>query len=340
MISTGVRTTSLGIPPEEYAYLQNFGRLNEYVENAITQFIEAKRLERIILFGSQKTGKVLQRILGRRFCGFVDSDSLHDLASIDFDVIFLATSPVHYHVITEKIKETFAEKHLQIVTLFDRSQDIDIKLILETQPRSGTHYTINNLMKCLNWGYGSVFDEDLGPGFRRSIDGRFGFIPREDSTEYVIKAHFTTPLHYPEYRYVKTMFQFSYVIDSYYSWGKMLSHRACGLDYKLMSDSKEWEILRSYIPLNKQWLEYISDKFYIRYEDYYLDFGTTIQCIANFIGVPPLKEFEKPRVNKKRMYWSDRYDLFFEEDVFSILANEFYPFIAQFWPEKLENLRY
>ena len=335
-----MKVINLGISVENYDYLQNHGRFNEWVINAINEFVEARKLERIVLFGSKSTGRALQQILGRRFCDFVDSDSLHKLVNIDFDAIFLATSPLHYEMITGKIVETFEGKPFSIVTLFDTSQSINIKLILETQPRSGTHYTINNLMQCLRWGYGSVFYDFSDSRIRRYGDGRFAIIPRPDISKYVIKAHFTKTLYYPEYRYIKTMFQISYVMDSYYSWGKMISPRSYTSDYVLRNDSKEWEILRSYIPLNKQWLEYISDKFYIRYEDYYLDFDKTIQRIANFIGVPSLNGFEKPRKNNLRMYWSDCYHMFLDKQVFSTLVKEFYPFISQYWPEKLKNLRF
>ena len=129
-------------------------------------------------------------------------------------------------------------------------------------------------------------------------------------------------------------------MDSYYSWGEMISSESCTSDYVLRNDSKEWEILRSYIPLNKMWLQYISDKFYIRYEDYCLDFDKTIQRIADFISVSSLRGFEKPVRNKKRMYWSNNYHLFLDEEVFSTLVKEFYPFISQYWPEKLKSLRF
>jgi len=118
----------------------------------------------------------------------------------------------------------------------------------------------------------------------------------------------------------------------------MLTDQANATDYRLTSLSKEWQILRGYIPLNKQWLQYVSDKFYVRYEDYYLDFDATLNRIARFIGISSLNGFEKPRKNKKRMYWSDNYHLYLEEEVLSSLLQEFYPYILQYWPEKIESL--
>ena len=329
---------NLGIHPKEYARLQNFGGLNHEVRDIITQSVESKEMQRIILFGPNKTGEVVKEVLGSRFCGFADSGNLDDLIGAEFDAVFIATSPVHYGVITHKLSEILKNKPVMVVTLFDCSHDINIGLILETQPRSGTHYAINNVMRCLDWGYGSVFKNASAPELIDSKDGYFAFYPDNNTKRYVIKSHFYKPLHYPEYRYVKTMFQISFIMDSYYSWGKMLANRSVVGDYRLTSLSKEWQILKGYIPHNKQWLQYIRDKFYVRYEDYYLDFNTTINRMARFLGIFSLNGFEMPRKNKKRMYWSDNYHLYLEDDVFLLLLQEFYPYIRQYWPEKMESL--
>jgi hypothetical protein len=131
----------------------------------------------------------------------------------------------------------------------------------------------------------------------------------------------------------------SYVMDSYYSWGKILARKREPLDYKLRKDSKEWEILMGYIPQNREWLEYIGEKFHVRYEDYYVDFEATTQSIGKFLGQPSLNGFEKPRKNASRMYWSNEYHRLLDEEVFLTLRDEFYSQIARYWPEKLESLR-
>ena len=110
------------------------------------------------------------------------------------------------------------------------------------------------------------------------------------------------------------------------------------IGYVLKSNSKEWEILKSYIPLNKRWLDYISDNFYIRYEDFYIDFDTTIERIAAFLNEPSLIAFDPPVKNPMRMYWSDRYTQFLDKEVCLTLLEEFEPFISRYWPEKLDSL--
>lgn len=92
--------TSLGIHPKEYAHFQNFGGLNQEVNDIITQFVESKGMQRIILFGPNKTGEVVKEVLGARFCGFADSDNQGELIRTEFDAVFITTSPVHYRSFT------------------------------------------------------------------------------------------------------------------------------------------------------------------------------------------------------------------------------------------------
>ena len=151
---------------------------------------------------------------------------------------------------------------------------------------------------------------------------------------YVVKAHFTKPLYYPEYRYIKTAYQLSYLYDAYYSWGKLIAGMASKKDYKLREGSAEWEVLKGYIPSNRKWLDYIRDKFYIRYEDYYLDFENTLSRIETFIGEGEIKHFNPPRKNLQRMYWGQEYNRFLDQEVLVYLRHHFQSSLAYFWPER------
>lgn len=91
---------NLGIHSKEYVHFQNFGGLNQEVNDIITQFVESKGMQRIILFGSNKTGEVVKEVLGARFCGFADSDNQGELIRTEFDAVFITISPVYYGVIT------------------------------------------------------------------------------------------------------------------------------------------------------------------------------------------------------------------------------------------------
>jgi len=70
-------------------------------------------MQRIILFGPNKTGEVVKEVLGARFCGFADSDNQGELIRTEFDAVFITTSPVHYGVITRNLSEILKDKAVQ-----------------------------------------------------------------------------------------------------------------------------------------------------------------------------------------------------------------------------------
>ncbi len=324
---TNMNIISLQIPTDEYYYLLDHNEFNDWVSSEIVKQINACNFHRIFVFGRSKTGKCVQKLLKDSCIGFVDSMNIHELKNYDFDAIFLATSPLHYPVIKKKIISLLPDKNFQTIELFQGSYNFKINLIFETQPRSGTNYTVNNLVKCCNWGYADVFQNEPNSNFLRSPDGRFRFIQSTYKNGYIVKAHFTKTLHYPEYRFVKTLFQISYIFDSYYSWGRSLAEKFSDRNYKLEWQSEEWQILQGFIDLNRKWLDYINNKFFLRYEDYYLNFENTIHQLKNYLGVDGLNNFEKPIKNRNRMYWSNDYNKYIDRKVMTTLVRNFYPFI-------------
>lgn len=329
----------LGLPREDYTYLCDFGRFSERGAARIREFLQERGFKRIVVFGKGRTGKAVRRFLESKCVGGVDSDSLDDILGMALDAVVVATSPVHYPVVSSMLAERFAESRFSLVELFADSQDPVIGLICESQPRSGTHYTINNLRTCLGWGYASVFDDVPSSACHRSSDGRIRYAPGGPgggNGHYVVKTHFTRPLHYPEYRYAKTLFLIGYPFDAYYSWARLLSGYGPGAGYRLVNGSKEWIILKAHIPTNVKWLTYVRNRFFVRYEDYYLDFENVLERIAVFLGFPAsaLGEFANPRKNLDRCYWSDDYNRRFDATVLSVLAKAFYPQIEYHWPEK------
>ncbi|MBN1832772.1 MAG: hypothetical protein JW896_11745 [Deltaproteobacteria bacterium] len=331
---------SLDIPVPEYTYLQNFGRFRAQVAHEIATAAAEHCWERICLFGAANTSKALSQILGDRICQRITSENLNSLDVEGWDAIVIATAPLHYPLILKRLGEIAGSFAGEVVTVFETTDANGVRLILETQPRSGTGYTIRNLQACLDLGYASVFDERSTDRMKRSADGRFRFRPSRNGSKYMVKSHFMQPLHYPEYRYVKTMFQISFLFDSYYSWAKILSPSPVPDGYRLEHTSREWNILCSYLPLNAKWLEYIRDKFQVRYEDYYFCFDKTIRRISDFLGSGEWNSFEKPQPNPSRMYWTDTYHPFFDEEVFNTLKQAFLPCIRCYWPEKICSLKY
>jgi len=328
------------IPPQKYEHVLNHGTLDLEDSTSLLDFIAERHIQNILVFGSSKTGVAIKKTIGKYFKSYIESDCLNRIHRIDHDAILIATSPLHYPAVLDKLQQFLDGKTDTIILPFGVSDSLPIRVVVETQPRSGTHYTINNLMKCLKCQYASVYSE---PSFEQSTDGRIFYPSQPYLNGFIVKSHFTKPLHYPQYRYVKTMYQCSFIFDAYYSWGK-IHHRRIGpahsenTEYVLKSNSKEWEILKSYIPLNKKWLDYISDKFYIRYEDFYLDFDTTKRRMATFLETDSLEAFDPPVKNPMRMYWSDRYTQFLDKEVCLTLLEEFEPFISRYWPEKIDSL--
>ena len=329
---------NLKIPYEEYFHLLSSCEFNRSEANLIQEYIKSMGYERVVIFGSETTGMAIKKLMGKRFSRFIDSSNINALLDIDCDAIFIATSPVHYSIIIKDIDNIIQNRSFPIVTLFDTSKSINILLILETQPRSGTHYTLDNFRRALGCKFATVFNDPTDQNLIQTSDSKIFFTPDSENAEYVVKTHFYQPLHYPQYRFEKILFQISFLFDSYYSWGRLISNVSPGATYRLTSDSKEWITLKGYIKLNKQWLEYISDKLFLRYEDYYLKFEETIKIISDFIGIDNMEKFERPYKNSKRMYWCDNYEEYLDRDVFHHLYDEFFPFISKYWPEKLSTL--
>ena len=215
---------NLRIPNEEYIHLLSSGKFKSRDSELIKEYVRSNGYERVVIFGSEITGMAIQKLMGKRFFCFMDSANINMHMDIDFDAILISTSPVHYSIITETIKNSIPERSFPIVTLFDISKSINVLLILETQPRSGTHYTLDNLIRNLGCKYATVFNETANRNLVKTRDSKIFFTPAAEDADYVIKAHFYQTLHYPQYRFENVLFQISFLFDSYYSWGKMLSN--------------------------------------------------------------------------------------------------------------------
>ncbi len=293
----------------------------------------------VLLYGPGMTGRAVQSVLGDAFAGFVDHDHVDRLRTEKADALLLTVGPTRYAEVFDLLRRRCPGLKVPVVTIFQGGRDLDVRLILETLPRSGTSYVLNNLMKCLPWGLAAPFPEGKIP----AGDGILYYIPREGADAYVAFSHHYRPLHYPEYRYIPTVFQFSYIFDAFHSWGKYWLEgvgRPIPSDYRLTAGSDEWEMIRREIPLLVSWFEFVADKTTVRYEDYYLDFERTVGRLAGIAGVPRLEGFEPPRKNPERMYWSDRYAECFDREVFAILRDRLGPALDRWWPEKRGRIDY
>lgn len=320
---------SVKIPVSEYEMLITTGACTAAARAALERFLEQTGYARILLFGASTTGEAVKEVIGERFAGFVDSATVGDARKDDGDCLLICTSPVHL----EEVEKTIRSSALSEVPLFRLFGDdpLNIRLIMETQPRCGTGYVMSNLCQALGLGYASVFRVSGG---KTSSDGLVRY-SSDACAGHVVKAHFTKTLHYPQYRYVPKLFLIGYFYDTYYRWARMVSgidpeHRD---EYYLSADSPEWKRVKGYIPLHLQWLEYIKSRDYIRYEDFYTDFDRAMDVFARLLGEYP-SGFERPRMIGSRMYWTDEYAPLMDDAVYRSLSEAFSNHMAFYYPEK------
>lgn len=319
---------TVGIPVTEYEMMNGSAACTPTAEAALRVFLGTVPYERIILFGGSVTGKLVKGCLGERFARFVDSATLADCEPDEGDCVIITTGPLHVPGVEASIKDS-SLKHLPVFRLF-QSDDLDIRFVLETQPRCGTYYSVRNLRRSLNLGFGTTFSLTDGES---TSDGLIHYRP-EETDGYLVKTHFTKPLHYPQYRYLPTIFLIGYFYDTYYRWARMVAEVPAEKrqSYFLSADAPEWAWVKGYIPLHLQWLEYVKDKDYIRYEDYFNDFEGVMDVYERVAGERPVG-FEQPRKISDRMYWTDSRSMM-DEPVWRELQSAFKEHVAFFYPEK------
>lgn len=319
---------SLNIPESEYDNMLLSGRLSAEAEGLLAR--ELNKWPSVAVFGREKTGQVMERILGERFAGYTDTRDLALNPALVADAVVLATGPAHYQEVLATLKKA-GLGGMPTILPFTTEQELDIRLIIESQPRSGTHYTLKNMLKRGDLGFASAFEERDS---KVTPDGLVSYRPGDHPGGYVAKAHFAKNLHFPAYRFVPVMFLVSYFFDTYCSWGKLLIKAKDENDYRLLSHSTEWSILKGHFSLHCKWLDYIRDKFLVRYEDYFTDFEKTVRRIEGFCGLT-LPDFEPPRPNPERCYWSGDYAARMDQEVYATLRETFSPYIERYYPEKL-----
>ena len=195
-----------------------------------------------------------------------------------------------------------------------------IILILETQPRSGTHYTIDNLKQCIpDCGYCTVFENELeNKGHKKPIVDEVNYkkiyferrtkgVKGKPFKRYILKTHFFNTV---EMSYVPKVKLFCYPYDTYWNW-------ACKIqggnyeDFKLTGANDFWNIwTMEKMVENCCWLNQI-EKNYIRYEDYLLAPEKNITVFNNIIDWKMLdidwSKWVRAEKLNYRLYWDEKY---------------------------------
>ncbi len=318
---------SINLPVTSYQEISLQNQVPPELCHKIRSFIKGKGYSRVLLFGSGHTGQVVSNCIEEYFAGFIDTRSLNQAHQGKAEAILITTAPLHVRQVQETLsKSPLAE--LPTISLF-AEEGKNIRMILESQPRSGTDYLIENIRRTLDLDYASVYP--FPNGMRR--DDEHVFYGPKSGRGYIIKTHFMRPLHYPQYRYVPHLFLISFFPDTYYKWARMIAPESDRPNYRLTPVRPEWQIISSYIPLHLRWLRYIAKLDVLRFEDFYLDFQGTIESLASLLGERP-EGFIPPRTPSRRLYWREDFSKRMDPAMTHELLVRFREPICFFYPEK------
>jgi hypothetical protein len=216
-----------------------------------------------------------------------------------------------------------------------------IDVVLETFPRSGTHFIMNNLIKNKNFGCSTIYKNELQyksefPAGFEYYNSIYFSLPKKRN--YILKTHLFKTLENSTC-FKQNYFRLnlvSYPLDAVYSWGHMshsTHHKGTKkkyIDYILYWDSPEWHQIIKLIPVLVQRLRDCSTIF--RYEDLATTENKSTIFLTKTLGLNKIENFNP---NKKRIFYSHDFSNRFDDKVLDYLINIFSYFIKNFYP----NLR-
>jgi hypothetical protein len=329
--------------------------------------------ENLVIYGAGLTSNLLYEAIRRssRFkvdCFAVSRVESRPFFTADFDaipvlafedarldeenqVVVLGTNPLYYPEITSAIRERY--KKIKIIPLLnnesirervdrinDKKKRMDthyreIKVVVESQPRSGTTWMLHSLIKHFNGNFSSPFAYDYTPVQHQVYPDIYY---RDWPGPLVVFSHFFNPVsHHVTSRY-PVIYPIRYIYDCYYSWGYLqYRHRREKKNhYFLSAGSEEWAFIKEKIPQNKMWLEMIKDRNYFRYEDWQLAKEKNVEIMKRAVpGLQP--NLFQVRPEKNRLYYDGNYRSKMDKDVFDTLKENFQEFIHCYWPEKKDD---
>lgn len=256
-----------------------------------------------------------------------------------FDMIPLIRKRFKQITIIELLKnEELREKIMDINRTVNRRDDQyrEIKLVIESQPRSGTTWLATALVNNGKGNFASTFKYDYTHlQHKVYYDIHYRNLPGE----LVVLSHFHKPVsHHAASRY-PIVYPLRYLFDGYYSWCRLhdIYRQDGGGPYFLSARSREWKLIKKHIPLNKVWLEMIKDRLFLRYEDWLLNPLVNIDKLKTVIPEIEPGWFDV-RAQKDRLYFTGDYRSKMDEDVFNCLKENFKELINHYWPEKGEDI--
>lgn len=229
-----------------------------------------------------------------------------------------------------------------------------IRVVIESQPRSGTHYTLNNLIRALGLEYATVFEGELESDKKYFAHGSFReanlFCATPDPARpqyagHVAKSHFFHQVELPAgQEQAPFLYLLSYFFDCYYSFGWILTDMAQKPyeQYVLRHDSPEWEKLAGrFIPAHLTWLDRLEGpnrERALRYEDYAVDFNAALDRLQRIVAVFDPTAFAPFKPKVRRSYFSGEYAAQMDSEVFTALQKTFKDYIRAWYPERASVL--
>lgn len=289
--------------------------------------------ERVVLFGDMGSARFFSRYIAESLVACQTSTTFEFGFHADFDVLFVAVSPAHYQDVLANIPRWTKGKDITVVLPFEEFEP-EIRCILETQPRCGTEYLANSLLRSLDCNYATIFPSEThvftGTPYRHA--GLF-FDRTEETKPYVVKTHFfdrARDLAYSDRaKYIRL---FGYPFDGVYFWARDVIVHSLDKHYRLLNTSSEWRTLKTHLYENRCWMLEVTDELVIRYEDLHADFSGTTGRIAECLGTKD--NLIMPFIKTDRMYFNDGYQDKMDYTVFCTIKEIFKEPLARFYPEK------
>jgi hypothetical protein len=231
----------------------------------------------------------------------------------------------------------------------------NIKAIIKSQMRSGTHYLLANM--CQVYGLkpaiigrnNDIIYKDfkfLNKGLHKNI-----VTHEKDFESVVLQFHY---YHNPPFEIDnhKLLNLIGFPIDSFISdmgnfalYGKsevysFTRRNGKSETRKINLESKAFIFFKDYIDMNAKWLDVLIEEKsqnIIRFEDFFISFQDAIDKIQNKFGRIHNK-FEEPNALNERTYWSDKYLEVLDIEVLKYLIARFKKSLIHFYPEKSDKL--
>ncbi|EPR37048.1 hypothetical protein dsx2_0991 [Desulfovibrio sp. X2] len=330
-----MEVVSLNIPLPCYRQVLGGHGLEAHHVSELQNLVGARP---VVMFGDGLTAAYFASLIPNVLC-CQTTKTLQVPGSLEYDTIFVGISPSHYADVVDNLALLAGNRELKVILPFERFSP-SIACVVETQPRSGTMYVVNSLMRSLGCNYATTHGSEIGTpvftGYPFEHAGVF-FDLNDTSASHVVMTHFFTRARaerrYRDCKYIRVV---GYPFDSYFRWAKNLIARSADENYVLRNTSPEWKNLKQHLLANSLWMVEDTQELVVRYEDFHHDFEGTTRRFRDYLqrdGIT-FKDFRKV----DRMYYSDNYREKMDSIVYGTLKDFFMDAIRCHYPEKVASL--